>query len=109
MLELQKILKEKLNVSILDVRRKSDYEASPQKIKNATWYDPEKIDEWINEIPKDPEVIVYCVKGGSAANPLPTNCKKSSAMLNLSKEPSKHGMNQKYGSYKLAIPCHCVN
>jgi rhodanese-related sulfurtransferase len=65
--ELQQILKEKRNVSILDVRRKNDYEASPQKIENATWYDPEKIDEWINEIPKDREVIVYCVKGGSVS------------------------------------------
>ena len=65
--ELQKILKEKRNVSILDVRRKNDYEASPQKIENATWYDPEKIDEWINKIPKDREVTVYCVKGGSVS------------------------------------------
>ena len=65
--ELKQILKEERNVSILDVRRKSDYEASPQKIENATWYDPEKIDEWINKIPQDQEVIVYCVKGGSVS------------------------------------------
>lgn len=65
--ELQKILKEKRKISILDVRRKNDCEASPQKIENASWYDPEKIDEWINEIPKDREVIVYCVKGGSVS------------------------------------------
>jgi rhodanese-related sulfurtransferase len=65
--ELQKTLKEERNISILDVRRKSDYEASPQKIENGSWYDPEKIDEWINEIPKDREVIVYCVKGGSVS------------------------------------------
>ena len=57
----------KRNISILDVRRKSDYEASPQKIETASRYDPEKIDEWINEIPKDREVIVYCVKGGSVS------------------------------------------
>ena len=65
--DLQKLLKEKRNISILDVRRKSDYESSPQKIENAIWYDPEKIDEWINEISKDREVIVYCVKGGSVS------------------------------------------
>lgn len=65
--ELQKFLKEERNISILDVRRKSDYEASPQKIENASWYDPEKTDEWIHEIPKDREVIVYCVKGGSVS------------------------------------------
>ncbi len=67
MQELQQILKKKRNVSILDVRRKNDYEASPQRIQNAIWYDPEKIDEWIDGIPKDREVIVYCVKGGSVS------------------------------------------
>ena len=65
--ELQKILKEKRNISVLDVRRKRDYEASPQKIENANWYDPEKIDEGIKESPKDRDVIVYCVKGGSVS------------------------------------------
>ncbi len=65
--ELQKLLKEKQNIAVLDVRRKSDYEAAPQKIENAPWYDPEKIEAWINGIPKDKEVIVYCVKGGSVS------------------------------------------
>ncbi len=74
--ELQKILKKKRNIFILDVRRKSDYEASPQKIENASWYDPEKIDEWINEIPKDREVIVYCVKGGSVSQSVTDRLRK---------------------------------
>ena len=65
--ELQKLLKEKKNITVLDVRRKGDYEASPQKIENATWHDPEKMDELINGVPRDRQLVVYCVKGGSVS------------------------------------------
>ena len=64
---LEKLLNQKQSVSLLDVRRKSDYESSPQMIEAASWYDPEKIDEWIDGVPKDWEVVVYCVKGGSVS------------------------------------------
>ena len=65
--ELRKLLKENQNVAVIDVRRKNDLEASPQKIGDAPWYDPEKINQWIDGIPKDKQVIVYCVKGGSVS------------------------------------------
>jgi rhodanese-related sulfurtransferase len=65
--ELQKLLKENQNVAVIDVRRKNDYEAAPQKIGDAPWHDPEKIDQWIDGIPKNKQVIVYCVKGGSVS------------------------------------------
>ena len=64
---LKKLLNQKQSVSLLDVRRKSDYETSPQMIEAASWYDPEKVEEWIEGVPKDREVIVYCVKGGSVS------------------------------------------
>lgn len=38
--ELQKLLKEKQSVAVIDVRRKNDYQAAPQKIGDAPWYDP---------------------------------------------------------------------
>jgi rhodanese-related sulfurtransferase len=52
---------------LLDVRRKSDIEQSPQKIAGARWHDPETIHDWIDAVPKDQEVVVYCVKGGSVS------------------------------------------
>ena len=64
---LKKLLNHKQNVSVLDVRRRSDYESSPQMIEAASWYDPEKVEEWIGGVSKDREVVVYCVKGGSVS------------------------------------------
>ncbi|MFH0728315.1 MAG: hypothetical protein V2B19_18500 [Pseudomonadota bacterium] len=47
---LKNILTSSDSLTILDVRRKSDYEATPKKIAGATWCDPEKIDEWVKHI-----------------------------------------------------------
>ncbi len=55
------------SVTLLDVRRKGDYEASPHKIPGARWRDPEKIDHWIDELPTGRQAVVYCVKGGSVS------------------------------------------
>ena len=65
--ELRKLLKEKQPIAVFDVRRKADYEAAPQKIGNAAWYDPEKIDDWIDAVSEEKDVIVYCVKGGAVS------------------------------------------
>lgn len=63
-------LKAKLSkdkVCLLDVRRKADYEKSPAMIEGAVWRDPEKVEEWSKVLPKDQELVVYCVKGGSVS------------------------------------------
>jgi len=65
--ELNELLKNKSAVTLLDVRRKSDYEASPQKIKGAVWNDPETIDTWCEHLPIDTLTVAYCVKGGSVS------------------------------------------
>jgi rhodanese-related sulfurtransferase len=65
--ELSVLLKNKNNVTLLDVRRKTDYETSQQKITGAAWQDPEKIDTWISQLPVDTLTVVYCVKGGSVS------------------------------------------
>ena len=46
----------------IDVRRKGAYDAAPEVIEGAVWRDPEKVDEWANEL-KGSEVVVYCVFG----------------------------------------------
>ena len=64
---LTTILSAESGVTLLDVRRKGDYEVSPHQIPGAQWRDPEKIDSWINELPAGRKTVVYCVKGGSVS------------------------------------------
>jgi rhodanese-related sulfurtransferase len=64
--ELKELLKSK-DVVLLDVRRKADYEAEPDLIPGAAWRDPEQVESWARELPKDKPVIVYCVKGGAVS------------------------------------------
>ena len=71
--KLQQLLEERRKIHVLDVRRKSDYTAAPQKIETARWVDPEKVDEWSDSIPKDRDVVVYCVKGGSVSQSVADN------------------------------------
>lgn len=63
-------LKAKLSqkkVCLLDVRRKVDFDKSPDTIQGAVWQNPESVQEWSKTLPKDLELIVYCVKGGSVS------------------------------------------
>jgi rhodanese-related sulfurtransferase len=64
--ELKKIL-EKGSALLLDVRRKADYDADPGTIPGAVWRNPEQVEIWSQEIPKNQRVVVYCVKGGSVS------------------------------------------
>ncbi len=52
------------DVTLLDVRRKTDYDSSPAIIPGARWRDPEKIDQWRAELAAGRSTVVYCVKGG---------------------------------------------
>jgi uncharacterized protein len=51
----------------LDVRRKADYQANPNTIKGALWRDPDKIGDWVKQLPAGKRTVVYCVKGGSVS------------------------------------------
>jgi rhodanese-related sulfurtransferase len=53
--------------TLLDVRRKTDYEAEPAKIPGAVWRDPEQIDQWRGELPANGTTVIYCVRGGSVS------------------------------------------
>jgi Fe-Mn family superoxide dismutase len=46
----------------VDVRRKAPFDAAADLIQDATWRDPEKVDEWAPEF-AGKDVIVYCVYG----------------------------------------------
>jgi len=62
--ELTTLLAENRKTVLLDVRRKNDFEQSPRMIPCADWRDPENIETWMDAVPKDQDVVVYCVKGG---------------------------------------------
>jgi MFS family permease len=65
-------LKELLDIDpdaavVIDVRRKNDFEADKRFISGAHWRDPEQVDTWSKDLPRDKAVVVYCVRGGSVS------------------------------------------
>ena len=65
--ELQSKLKTD-DVKVIDVRRSEDYKADDSAIPNASWFDPANIDGWCDTMPKDKDVVLYCMRGGSVSN-----------------------------------------
>jgi rhodanese-related sulfurtransferase len=65
--ELKELLKKGQAISIIDVRREMDYESDKQMIPGAVWRDPEKTGEWCKDLPKDKDIVIYCVRGGSVS------------------------------------------
>lgn len=53
---------------VFDVRREADYAASDETIPGALWKNPDKIDAWIEAVPRTLDVVVYCVRGGEVSN-----------------------------------------
>ena len=53
---------------VFDVRREADYAASDEIIPGATLKNPEKIDIWVNALPRTLDVVIYCVRGGGVSN-----------------------------------------
>jgi rhodanese-related sulfurtransferase len=53
---------------LIDVRRAADRDASTEQIPGAAWHDPDRITEWSGTLPRDREIILYCVRGGSVSN-----------------------------------------
>ena len=53
---------------LIDVRRAADRAASAEQIPGAAWHDPENIADWAGSLPKDREIVLYCVRGGSVSN-----------------------------------------
>jgi len=45
---------------LVDVRAKNDWEISNEKISGAVRMDPKTVDTWLETLPKDREIILYC-------------------------------------------------
>lgn len=56
------------DVTLLDVRRKNDFDADAVTLPGAHWKNPEQIAEWSKTLPRDKEVVIYCARGGSVSN-----------------------------------------
>jgi Fe-Mn family superoxide dismutase len=48
---------------LLDVRREGVYRSAPTRLTGSQWKDPAAIDIWAVELPRNQEIIVYCVYG----------------------------------------------
>lgn len=48
---------------VFDVRRRVRIEEASHMLPGARWRDPERIADWIGDVPKDRLVVVYCVHG----------------------------------------------
>ena len=52
-----------VDVTLVDVRRAAAREADPRLVPGAVWRDPEQVDGWAHELPRDRPVVAYCVHG----------------------------------------------
>ena len=50
-------------VHVIDVRPRHYVTRSHEIVEGAVWRDPERIDEWIGELPTDQPVVTFCVYG----------------------------------------------
>lgn len=66
-IELKSLLKHDRNIVVIDVRRRADYESDTRMIPAAVWRDPEQREVWADELPRDQDVVIYCVRGGSVS------------------------------------------
>ena len=60
-------LLENKSATVCDVRREADHQADPRSIGGAEWRNPENVDVWAAQLPKDKPVAIYCVRGGSVS------------------------------------------
>jgi len=54
---------DKHRTTILDVRLPEDFKADPVLIPGAHYRNPDNIESWFSEIPRDTTIVVYCVRG----------------------------------------------
>ena len=64
--QLADVLASGKSVTLLDVRRKEDFDKAPVTINGAQWRNPAELEQWMHDLPQQ-EVIIYCVRGGSVS------------------------------------------
>ncbi len=66
--ELMELLFRKNDILLLDVRTKTDLASFHYAIPGAEWRDPDAVDAWSADLPRDHEVVIYCARGGPVSN-----------------------------------------
>lgn len=66
--DLKALLASGQSVTLLDVRRKPDYDADPFRLPGAEWRDPDKIGEWSAHLSRGETIVIYCAHGRSISN-----------------------------------------
>jgi thiosulfate sulfurtransferase len=61
--ELKEQLAGGATITLLDVRRVAARDADSRRIPGAVWRDPDQVDAWAHELPRDWPVIAYCAHG----------------------------------------------
>lgn len=56
------------DVVVLDVRRRAAYEADTAMLPNAAWRNPDEVATWSAALPKDKQIVVYCIHGHAVSN-----------------------------------------
>jgi len=51
------------DAEVLDVRRVGMFEKAEALIPGASWRDPASVDAWAGDVPRDKQIVVYCVYG----------------------------------------------
>jgi Fe-Mn family superoxide dismutase len=51
------------DAQLIDVRRAGMFEQAETLIAGARWHDPAAVDAWARDVPRDKEIVVYCVYG----------------------------------------------
>jgi superoxide dismutase, Fe-Mn family len=51
------------NAQVFDVRRAGMFETAEALIPGARWHDPATVDAWARDVPKDKEIVIYCLYG----------------------------------------------
>lgn len=66
--ELQKLLENGTPLTLLDLRRPSDYEPDTGVVPGARWLSLEKIEEWSATLPREGDIVLYCAHGKTISN-----------------------------------------
>jgi rhodanese-related sulfurtransferase len=67
-IDLKSLLERNASITLLDLRRKADFDADPHLVPGARWLEHEKIDEWSSALPRDREIVLYCAHGKTISN-----------------------------------------
>jgi rhodanese-related sulfurtransferase len=65
---LKALIADRVSIALLDVRRRSPFEAEPRVIPGAVWKNPAQVESWAAELNPDRPIIVYCVHGHEVSN-----------------------------------------